>query len=60
MGDFLMYIEGKLTLMTLSKENIVIKVLDGVIIVSGKDLTIKDLSKTTLAISGKIRSWEKV
>ena len=60
MGDYLMYIEGKITLMTLSKENIVLKVSDGVIIVTGKDLQVKDLTKNTLSICGKVKSWEKV
>ena len=59
-GDFLMYIEGKISLMTLGRENIVFKVADGVVIISGKDLTVKDISKTTLVICGKISSWEKI
>ena len=60
MGDFLMYVEGIVSLMTMQKESIVFKVNGGVIIVSGKDLNIKDLTNNTLAITGKIFSWEKI
>lgn len=60
MGDFLMYVEGELSLMTLSKENIVFKVKGAVIIVSGINLTIKDITQNTLTITGKINAWEKV
>ncbi|MBR6663215.1 MAG: hypothetical protein IKL33_00145 [Alphaproteobacteria bacterium] len=60
MGDFLMYVEGNITLMTLAKENIVFKVDKDVVTVLGKNLTIKSLSTNTLAISGEICSWEKV
>ncbi len=59
-GDGLFYAEGNISLMTLCQENIVFKVDDGVIIVSGKNLELKNLTTTTLAISGKIISWEKV
>lgn len=59
-GDYLMYIEGKLSLMTLSKENIVFKVEGGVIVVRGTDLSLKEISDNTTTISGKICSWEKV
>ena len=60
MGDFLMYIEGNLNIITISSQSIVLKVLDGVIIVSGKDLSIKDISINTITIVGNILSWEKV
>lgn len=60
MGDGLLYVEGNITLMTLGQENIVFKVDGGVIIVTGKNLSLKNLTTTTLAISGKIVSWEKV
>ena len=59
-GDYLMYVEGKLNLMTLSAENIVFKVNGGVIIVKGKNLNLKDISENTLTIAGKICSWEIV
>lgn len=59
-GDFLFYLEGDLTLMTLTKENIVIKVKNGVIIITGENLSIKDLTSNTITILGKICMWERV
>ena len=60
MGDFLMYVEGAINLMTLSKENIVFKVNGGVIVVSGENLSLKEITTNTLSIVGKIYRWEKI
>ena len=59
-GDNLLYVEGKINLMTLSQEVIVFKVDGGVIIVNGKNLGLKELTENTIKIFGKICSWEKV
>lgn len=59
-GDSLLYVEGKITLMTLSMETIVFKVDNLIITVSGKNLTLKDITQNTITIVGKICSWEKV
>ena len=59
-GDYILYVEGKINLMTLSEETIVFKVTDGVIIVNGKKLALKDISENTITITGKICGWEKV
>lgn len=59
-GDSVLYVEGKIVLMTLAKDSIVFKVEGGVIIVNGKNLTLKDISENTITITGKICSWEKV
>lgn len=60
MGDYLMYIEGELKLATLCEENVVIKVKDGMVVISGKNLTIKNMTQNTMTICGKISSWEKI
>ena len=59
-GSSLLYIEGTLNLITLSHKNIAIKVKDGVIIITGENLEVKDLTNSTTTIIGKIKSWEKV
>lgn len=59
-GDNLLYVEGKINLMTLSKETVVFKVDGGVIIVNGKELGLKELTLNTIKICGKICSWERV
>ena len=60
MGDFLLYFEGELTLMTLTTENVVLKVKDGVITISGKKLQLKDISSNTITIVGKIEQLERI
>lgn len=60
MGDFLLYFEGELTIMTLTTESIVFKVKGGVCTVSGKGLQIKDITSNTLTIIGKIETVERV
>ncbi len=59
-GDSLLYVEGNVTLMTLSMETIVFKVDNFVITVGGKNLTLKDITPNTITIVGKICSWERV
>ncbi len=60
LGNYLVYIEGKLSVMLFEKENIVIRVLDGVITVRGDQLEIKDITENSISIVGKICSWEHV
>ena len=59
-GNSLLYLEGSLSLMTLSHENIVVKVKDAVVVISGENLSVKDLSDKTITVVGKIKSWETV
>ena len=59
-GGNLMYVEGKICLMTLTAELVVFKVDSYVIIVNGKGLELKELTTNTIKICGDICSWEKV
>lgn len=54
LGNFLLYVEGFMSLMTYSEEVIVCKVNGGVITVNGKKLFIKEMSPSTITIEGKI------
>ncbi|MBE7082214.1 MAG: hypothetical protein E7378_00835 [Clostridiales bacterium] len=59
-GDYLLYVEGFKSLMTLSCETIVFKVKNAVLTVSGQNLAIKEMSSGTITISGKIDRVERV
>ena len=59
-GSSLLYLEGSLNLMTISHENVVVKVKDCVIIITGQNLEIKDLSDSTITVTGTIKRWERV
>lgn len=56
----LLYVEGHLGLVTLSKELISFKVKKSVIIVEGKDMVLNELSDSTLKICGKIKKVEQI
>lgn len=59
-GGEAIYVEGNITLMTLTETNIVFKVPHNIIIVNGKRLEVKEITQNTLVICGSIMSWEKV
>jgi len=56
----ILYAEGHMGLVTLSKELISFKVKKGVIIVEGRDLILSELSENTLKICGQIKKVEQV
>ena len=60
LGGFLLYVEGFLSLITYSPETVVFKVKGGAITVVGNNLTIKEMSPSTITISGKISKVECV
>ena len=55
-GSHLMYVEGKITLMTVDLQNMVFKVNEDIITVKGKSLGLKDITENTLTIVSKISS----
>ena len=58
LGNFLLYIEGFSSLMTYTRQTIVFKVKGGVITVTGKDLLVKEMSPSTITITGTISQVE--
>jgi len=54
----LLYVEGHLGLNVISDDNVVFKVKNGIVDVKGKELSLKNLSQTTMAIQGKIYKIE--
>ena len=56
----LLYVEGHLGLVTLSKELISFKVKKAVVIVEGCDLILSELSDNTIKITGQIRKVEQI
>ena len=56
----ILYAEGHIGLVTLSKEIISFKVKRAVVIVEGKDLVLAELSENTLKICGQIKKVEQV
>ncbi len=56
----LLYVEGHLGLVTLSKELVSFKVKGGVIIVEGQNMILAELSENTLKICGIIKKVEQV
>jgi sporulation protein YqfC len=56
----ILYVEGHLGLVTLSKEVISFRVKGGVIIASGEDLILIELDENTLKIGGKIKKVEQI
>lgn len=55
-----LYIEGHKGLLKLSQENVSFKVKGGAVVVKGSDLKLKELTLKTVAITGKIHSFEVV
>ena len=60
LGNFLLYIEGFSSLMTYTRQNIVFKLKGGVITVTGKDLLVKEMSPSTITITGTISQVEYI
>lgn len=56
----LLYVEGHLGLVALSKELISFKVKKGVIIVEGSDMILAELSENTIKICGSIKKVEQI
>lgn len=60
LGNFLLYVEGFSSLITYTKETIVFKVKSGVLTIFGKDLQIKEMSPSTITITGTISQVEYI
>ncbi len=60
LSGHLLYVEGHLGLVTLSKELISFKVKKSVIIVEGKDMILSELSDNTIKIVGQIKKVEQI
>ncbi|MGN1200922.1 MAG: YabP/YqfC family sporulation protein [Candidatus Caccovivens sp.] len=56
----LLYVEGHLGLVTLSKELISFKVKGGVIMVEGRDMILAELNENTIKITGTIKKVEQL
>ena len=56
-GSFL-YLEGHRGILKLSQENITFRVKNGVVVIIGSNLSIKELTKTTASIIGNIKTFE--
>ena len=60
LSGHLLYVEGHLGLITLSKELISFKVKKAVIMVEGKDMILSELSEGTIKICGQILKVEQI
>ena len=60
MGDYLLYVEGGITIMTLTTTNIVFKVKNRVFTICGCGLCLKEITTDTITITGKINQIERV
>ena len=60
LSGHLLYVEGHLGLVTLSKELISFKVKKAVIIVEGQDMILSELSDNTIKICGIIKKVEQI
>lgn len=56
----ILYVEGHLGLVTLSKEEISFKVKKAVVIVEGSEMILSELTENTLKIIGKIKKVEQI
>lgn len=54
LGDFLLYVEGFVSLITYTSSIVVFKVKGGVITIEGKNMSIKEMSPSTITIGGEI------
>ena len=52
------YIEGQKQILKISSEQIIVKIKNGEIHITGQDLVIKRITNTTLTIIGKIKQIE--
>ena len=55
-----LYVEGYLGLVTLSKTQISFKVKGGVVMVDGENMILAELSENTIKICGKIKKVEQI
>lgn len=55
-----LYVEGHLGLVTLSKTLISFKVKGGVVMVDGDNMTLAELSENTIKVCGKIKKVEQI
>ncbi|MBQ7884719.1 MAG: hypothetical protein IJ318_01315 [Clostridia bacterium] len=60
LGDYLFYVEGFAGIITLSSTAVVFRVKNGVISVFGSDLSILEMTPSTITINGKIKQVERV
>ena len=60
LSGHLLYVEGHLGLVTLSKEIISFKVKKAVIVVEGQDMMLSELSDNTIKITGQIKKVEQI
>lgn len=60
LSGHILYAEGHLGLVTLSKELISFKVKKAVIIVEGQDMILSELSDNTIKICGHIKKVEQI
>lgn len=56
----ILYVEGHLGLVTLSKELVSFKVKKAVIVVEGKDMILSELNENTIKICGIIKKVEQI
>lgn len=56
----ILYVEGHLGLVTLSKTLISFKVRKAVVVVEGEDMILAELSDNTIKICGKIKKVEQI
>ena len=56
----LLYVEGHMGLVTLSKELISFKVKKAVILVEGQDMVLSELNENTIKICGNIKKVEQI
>lgn len=56
-GSFL-YLEGHRGILKLSQENITFRIKGGVVVILGSNMMIKELTKSTAAITGNIKTFE--
>lgn len=59
-GNYLIYVEGFNSIILYAKESVVFKVKSGVLTVAGENLTIKEVTTSTITICGEIKSVEYV
>ena len=56
----LLYVEGQLGLVMLSKEMVSFKIKKGLIVVEGSDLMLAELTENTIKICGSIKKVEQI
>ncbi len=60
LSGHLLYVEGHLGLINLSKEMISFKVKGGVVLVQGSEMLLSELSENTIKICGIIKKVEQI